>query len=218
MLNTLRRFPSFFLPYSAFVLISGIFLIGYSREQTHLWINQYYHPIADSFFMFYTHLGDGMTVVALVIVLLFVSFRSAIFLAISGMVSGGTTQLLKNYVFGDVLRPSFHFQYYSEESIRLVPDLDMHIHNSFPSGHTTAAFCIFTALMLIINRPKLSWLFFVLAFLVGFSRVYLSQHFLVDIYFGSIIGILFTLILYEVFYANRKLEKVTWLNKSLIKR
>ena len=39
-----------------------------------------------------------------------------------------------------------------------------------------------------------------MACLVAFSRVYLSQHFLIDIFAGSMIGVSVTLTLYLVFY------------------
>ncbi|RYZ48512.1 MAG: phosphatase PAP2 family protein, partial [Sphingobacteriales bacterium] len=45
--------------------------------------------------------------------------------------------------------------------------------------------------------PRYRWLavvFFVLAMAVGYSRIYLAAHFFIDVYVGSIIGVVFTIL------------------------
>jgi membrane-associated phospholipid phosphatase len=71
---------------------------------------------------------------------------------------------------------------------------------SFPSGHATSAFAIFLAVALISGNRYVKVLCFIFACLVAFSRVYLSQHFLIDIIAGSMIGCIGTLAVYELFY------------------
>jgi membrane-associated phospholipid phosphatase len=47
-------------------------------------------------------------------------------------------------------------------------------------------------------RPKkIAALFFFCALAVGYSRIYLSQHFLLDVFFGSLIGTIGTLIVFS---------------------
>ena len=75
---------------------------------------------------------------------------------------------------------------------------------------------MFVGLMLIQNKPKWGYFFFVFAILGGYSRVYLSQHFLVDIYFGSLIGTIISIIGWQVFENLNKKEKLNWWNKSLL--
>jgi len=69
---------------------------------------------------------------------------------------------------------------------------------SMPSGHTTTAFAAATALSLLL--PKYRFLFFLWAFLVGFSRIALTKHFLSDTIIGALIGTLTALILYNYFF------------------
>ncbi|WDC85721.1 phosphatase PAP2 family protein [Caloramator sp. mosi_1] len=65
---------------------------------------------------------------------------------------------------------------------------------SFPSGHTTAAFSIFTTLAFFF--PYLSVLFISLALLVGLSRIYLGVHYPTDVAAGILIGSLFSYLTY----------------------
>jgi membrane-associated phospholipid phosphatase len=81
--------------------------------------------------------------------------------------------------------------------------------NSFPSGHTSAAFSLFICLALITPR-KWAPLWVVSAWAVAYSRIYLSQHFLEDVLLGSVIGLFSTIAIYMLmdFYFNRK-QKLT---------
>ena len=81
----------------------------------------------------------------------------------------------------------------------------MHDDFSFPSGHTTVAFCIFFGLALIIPNKKIGAALIVLASLVGFSRTYLSYHFLMDLVAGSFLGVSTAL---GMFYILRKKLKL----------
>jgi len=65
--------------------------------------------------------------------------------------------------------------------------------HSFPSGHTITAFAFFLALTFFTKNHAWQVLYFVLAVLVGFSRIYLQQHFAIDVLVGSLVGVLVTM-------------------------
>ncbi|MDG2865955.1 phosphatase PAP2 family protein, partial [Vibrio parahaemolyticus] len=68
---------------------------------------------------------------------------------------------------------------------------------SFPSGHTTASFCLATVFSL--NIPYLSVVFFIFAGLVGISRIYLGVHYPSDVLAGIILGIISSFIVHYNF-------------------
>lgn len=73
----------------------------------------------------------------------------------------------------------------------LVSDIELLIQApldySFPSGHTSAAFA--AAMVMLLTRSRLQYLFFVFAILMGFSRLYLYVHFPSDVLGGILTGI-----------------------------
>jgi undecaprenyl-diphosphatase len=58
---------------------------------------------------------------------------------------------------------------------------------SFPSGHSAAAFG--GAYLLSRHFPRWRWVFYTVAALVGFSRIYLGDHYPGDVVSGSVAGI-----------------------------
>lgn len=62
---------------------------------------------------------------------------------------------------------------------------------SFPSGHSTAAFCMATVLSAAV--PSYLLIFYSIALIVALSRVYLGMHYPSDIVMGAGIGIITTL-------------------------
>jgi len=74
--------------------------------------------------------------------------------------------------------------------------------HSFPSGHTGDVFSVCFALTLLSARPKVGFFLFIPAILVGYSRVFLSQHFLEDILAGSFIAIVCTSVNFGIWWRN----------------
>ena len=198
---------SFFLPYLTFLFFCLLALFLFEKGSIHIAINSESNGAADVFFKYLTFLGDGRMITVYALILVFISYRSVLILLISNLFTGGITLLLKIYVFNDVLRPLKYFE--NIYQLRLVPGVDVYLHNSMPSGHTAVAFCSFTTFSLLSKNKSLGFLFFLIAGLIGFSRIYLSQHFLNDVLIGSLIGVFFALLVYSVFektVQSKKLE------------
>lgn len=162
------------------------FSFGFSKGNSFLLLNAFHSKALDLFFTYYTFLGDGLFSVLLVIGLFFLRKKLLAFqLLIAFLVSGGMAQLIKKAV--PAPRPKAFF----EEGIyhHFINGVTHSGMNSFPSGHTASAFAIAMLLCLHTKKPALQLLYFLLACMVAFSRVYLGQHFVMDTFMGAVLGI-----------------------------
>ena len=116
-----------------------------------------------------------------------------VILSASALITLGITQLCKHTIFEDEHRPSYFYEHLS-----IVDGTDHHKNNSFPSGHTSAAFTFATILALIYEYRVLQYLLPMLASLVAISRIYLGQHFLMDVLVGGILGVFIASISYTL--------------------
>src|SRR5690606_11925214 len=77
--------------------------------------------------------------------------------------------------------------------LHMIPGYAVHWHNAFPSGHTTTAFSLALVLLYVLirlGRTEQIWQYclFATALLVGYSRIYLAQHFFGDVLAGAFLG------------------------------
>lgn len=171
----------------AALLLGGFFLSCYSKSEIHIFINNFNSPVADVFFKYVTYLGEGWMFVLALPAMLFFSWRSGISIALAGIFTGIFTGIFKNGLYHGAPRPIEFFN--GDFDLHLVENVEMNHWNSFPSGHTMAAFSLCFVLALLIKKWHWSVVLFIVAFLVGYSRMYLSQHFLVDVVVGAGLGI-----------------------------
>jgi len=203
----------YFLILHIFFLLFGLLPIILSTDkELCIWINQHHNEYLDIIFKYITFLGDGFFYGIVLIPLLFVKVRWSIAGLLSYISTGLIAQLLK-HIF-EMPRPK-HF--FANLDLNYVEGVTLYSNFSFPSGHTTSAFSLFLILSFLFPKNGLQVLFFVMALLVGFSRVYLMQHFYIDIYIGSIIGVAFTVITLYFFQKLKPYSDDHWLNKPLQK-
>ncbi len=215
MIDLIRKNRFFIVPYLIFLIITTFFLILYSKSQIHIYLNQYHYPATDFFFKYNTHVGDGIAVAIFMLFLLFIRYRYFLIMAGSVLMTTVVVQSFKRLIFPEIVRPSEYFSGFYE--LYIVPGVDMHHFNSFPSGHTASAFGIFFMATLMTKNKNLKSIFFIIALITAYSRVYLSQHFLVDIYFGSLISIVICLLMFYwgMKWGNPKLDN-SILNKKRV--
>ncbi len=147
----------------------------------------------DLFFKYATELGASVPFVVAA-GLLFYKVGDALLV----LLAQGATALLVYpvKVLVGAPRPSLFFAtHYPDVVLHQVDGVTLHAVNSFPSGHTAAAFSLMLCLTLICRKkPWTALLFFVLAAVAGWSRIYLSQHFAEDVCAGAVVGVLATLL------------------------
>lgn len=200
----------FLLPYLVLLLLVLPLILLTDKGDLHLWLNGYHNQISDIFFKYITWAGDGLFICAVCFIFLFISYRHSLLLFSSYILTGLVTQIFKRLVFADIIRP---VQYYKDTAeLHLVEGVTMLGSRSFPSGHATSAFALFLCLAMISGNKWIKLTCAILAFLVSYSRVYLSQHFLTDIYAGSLIGSLGALGIYMVLFRFDR----SWHDRNII--
>ncbi|GAB3329832.1 phosphatase PAP2 family protein [Larkinella ripae] len=189
-------------------------MLFYTKTDLMQWVNAHNGPAADVFFRNVTYLGDGAFAVLVTVVLAFRSFRFALMGAASFLLSTLVVRLLKEIVFSGSLRPLKYFEH-STWQYRVIEGLDIHSYNSFPSGHSTTAFSIFCLLALLDERKNRGWFFALLAVITAYSRVYLFQHFVEDVYVGSLIGTLTSLAVFGLLNRHWDQNPKSWHTRRL---
>ena len=153
-------------------------------EQALVWIAQNIrNAVLDPFMKRYTQLGNtGMLFIVLgVLMLLFKPTRRAGFSALCAMLIG---LIVVNFTIKPLVsrpRPWLVIP----DFVNLVPEGDP---NSFPSGHTNAAFAFALAVCMSEPRRWMKVTAVCMAVVMGLSRLYVGVHFPSDVLAGAMIG------------------------------
>ena len=194
MVYLLRHTRTFLLPYLALLLAVGTVLLTTPKHTAFFWINGHNTPFFDQFFRPFTNVGDGVFYVVVSLALLFVRFRWALLSLVCFAVTSLVAQLGKHLIFTGHPRPVRYFgEHPGFPPLHIVEGVVMGTLKSFPSGHSTSAFSVFLLLTFIVKDKRWGVLFLLLAALAAYSRVYLAQHFVEDVFAGSILGTSLTL-------------------------
>ncbi len=200
----------FLIPHGILLILIAPVLAAFSKQEIHLFLNKAHSPFFDIVFKYGTYLGDGIAVpIVGIVLLLFFNFRRALYLIISCAASGLFVEFLKKVFFSDIKRPVAVFRGVAD--LYLVEGVNVHVYFSFPSGHAATAFGLCCCLAIFSKDRIVKLMLFFLAVMVAYSRVYLSQHFLCDIFVGSVIGTAGAVIFYPLVYTS----PVAWLDRSL---
>lgn len=187
---------------AAIIIFATVFSLG--KINLFFFLNNDLGKPADFFFKYWTYMGDGLMFIPVLI--LFVLYRKKFIplLITAFIVSTIITHLFKDLIIPNEPRPTKAITDLAQ--IHTVSGVELHTLGSFPSGHTTTAFTIFLIGCLMIDKKWFLFLGFIYALLVGYSRIYLAQHFPTDVAGGMIAAILtlFCSIAFQKWWENRK--------------
>lgn len=167
-------------------------------------LNPWHPKTLDDFFIYYTYVGNGWFSVAITLALLGLGKRFlALMVAVAYSISGIAAQILKHLI--SEARPAVYLK--DSAYPYFIDHVTLHNYQSFPSGHTASAFALATILALALPNKKYSVLFLIGAAAVGYSRIYLGQHFADDVWVGSLLGFLTSVLCWK--YGETPFRKLT---------
>lgn len=193
----------FFNGYFLFTVLSLVLLLTFSKAGSFLLLNTWHYTWANNFFRVYTFLGDG--IFSLLLVLFFLlrkKYRLTINLLTAFLLSGLVSQVFKNLIYSP--RPRMFFL--QNQYDYFIGGVSLSNASGFPSGHTASAFAAATILTLFSLNKRYTPYFLLAAVMVGYSRIYLAQHFLGDVVAGAFVGVAFALISYWLIQVIRPLS------------
>ena len=207
----LRHFFFVFLP---FWIVGLVLILSMPKKHLFLELNSYNSPFFDQFFKWETWLGNGMVFVVFILILFYKNKGWGLLSLIIFALSAILPQVFKKLVFPDEVRPVKFFEGIAD--LHLVEGVTNHMHHSFPSGHSTSIVALCILLSFVINENKWSYLLAMIALITMYSRVYLAQHFLIDVVAGALLGIIAAWIGIAIY--NKWLREKPGLKNGLLKR
>ena len=184
----------FLIPFLIWIIGGGVALALFDHRSLFAVVNTHHNLVFDYLMVYVTKLGEGFLGIIIMLVLLFKkSFRNRHYFfaaLLCNAIPAILVQIIKAYY--NEPRPMAVFN--KANWIHFLPQWEVLMENSFPSGHTSAAFCLFAFLSMFLTKrfKKFGFLFFLLALFVAYSRLYLAAHFFLDVYVSSILGVSFT--------------------------
>jgi undecaprenyl-diphosphatase len=166
--------------------------------------DSWHHPVTDLMMYLITFLGNGWVTALILIPLLWIwnkeKFKKHLAILVFAAALGGVIVHVMKIAIGRD-RPVQYFSRTSDVE-RVKPYVEPWTTRSFPSGHTQTAFTL--AFLLCFIHPSLTLLWWILAVLVGLSRIYLGVHFPLDVLAGACIGVLCGWFAYALFLRRKE--------------
>lgn len=181
-MNRLRNKPSAWLPPAAALFLIGVIYATDSNHNLFLMLNRLGHAVGDNWWVNLTILGDGAVALALVLPSIRRSPQRFWAALIAAVIATLWVQGWKHMV--NVPRPLSVFPV--DHFFHTGPEFRA---ASFPSGHAAAIFAL-TGIW-IVSLSKHIWLrlmLFLLAVLVGMSRIMVGVHWPLDVLAGMLGG------------------------------
>ncbi len=179
------------------------------KHETLLIINGFNNNVLDQLMYHITRLPELFFIVFIIILSAFFERKTFMAAVVAMSLCGISIVIFKQIIFSDFERP---FAWLSQNKIKYhhVAGISLHSNGSFPSGHTMSAFCALALAGFISKNGFVQFFLFILACASAYSRVYVAQHYLVDVYAGALIGYFYALFFYQLF--SNKLKTPYWQN------
>jgi membrane-associated phospholipid phosphatase len=182
---------------SFFLLLSGWVAVGLGfNDSASNWIHHFCNHITDNFFIHVSWLAEWLLIVLAILTGFYFHTKRGLVFGIGLGLQSIFVALSKTWF--NAPRP-IEAKFFT---IRHIENLEIHHWQSFPSGHTAVAFYCLGLLATSIPKLQKSAVWGVsCAFIaagIGYSRIYLGQHFLFDVCTGGTIALLFLQLSFQI--------------------
>jgi len=185
----------FFLT-SFILLLSGWVAVGlglnYSASN---WIHHFCNHTIDNFFIHFSWLAEWLLIVLAILTGFYFNPKRGLVFGIGLGIQSIFVAFVKTWF--NAPRP-IEAKFFP---LRHIQNLEIHHWQSFPSGHTAVAFFCMGLFAISIKNLQNSTAWGITCALfaagIGYSRIYLGQHFLFDVCAGGTIAVLFLHLSYQ---------------------
>ena len=188
----LDQAPNLYIKARNLSLLGGLLLIAtsafFGRIPVFLFFNTDGGALMDQFFKWATWGAEGWVWIPFLAIVFGWFKKDFKLIVLNFLLSTLFTQIPKRFIWDTISRPIASGIPLNE--IHTVPGVVMHSWNSFPSGHTATAFTLF---LLTIYLFPTKWVFAIgaiFAMICAYSRVYLGQHFPMDLGGGILVAVI----------------------------
>ena len=151
-----------------------------------LQVNQLFQSFLDFIFYIWANAGDGFIWIPALALTLMYKKKYFPFLLATIVCSTVITQSSKQFFFKSENRPTAVIA--NATLIHKVPGIEIHTTNSFPSGHTATAFSLFLFCCFVSTKKWIVPVGFAYALIGGYARIYVAQHFPLDVGAGIMVA------------------------------
>lgn len=218
VLTNIWQNPWFMVPTLLYLNLGLAIAFFVPHGEEVLWFNHWRYEPLNTIFRILTQLGEVFAYVGCGLFFLCWRYRLGLIIALAGLTTIPTVHILKRKIGSP--RPATYFEKQARrDELVFVPEDDpITGHTSLPSGHTFAAFSLFSLVTLsaeeLFRRRRIGLAMAILSILVGLSRVFLAHHFLSDILSGAVLGLLMGSFWW---YVGFKLKKYPALERGIVK-
>jgi membrane-associated phospholipid phosphatase len=160
----------------------------WGKNEAFLYLNTNLGLIADKVFEYSSYLAEGWIWIPYFIVIVVLYKKDITFILMNFLISTLLTQFAKNYIFITAMRPIASGLDVTQ--IHTVAGVEIHTFNSFPSGHTATAFTLFLLTTYLFPNKYAITFGLLYALVCSYSRIYLAQHFPLDLAGGILVALL----------------------------
>jgi membrane-associated phospholipid phosphatase len=205
--DVLKRIKPFLIIYLVLLACCLIIKLIYTKDEIYFAVNTRNVLFLDEIEPYITDLGDGWTIVIMALIVVFYNYRISFLLITTFIVTSLGVQIAK-FCF-DAPRPKLYFAK-EVSKLHFAKGVEILNYHSFPSGHTLTAFAAGVLLTYLAKNKWWSVPLIIYGVMVGFSRMYLSEHFFEDVIAGSVMGVVLAILWIWFIDSRRFIHSKGW--------